>query len=112
MTELCYGWGHTPLRMSATRKYTPHEVREMCRRVCGPFWLKVESQLIQVSGEDCLRLACQASAAYHDWLSYNAPEDDGFSQDFEEREARIVACMEEEDLNDENWSDEECGWRS
>jgi len=105
MTELCHGWGHIPLRMSATRKYSPHQVREMCRRVCGPFWLRVESGLISVHGEDCLRLACQVSAAYHNWVSYNALEDDGFSQDFDEREARIIARMEEE--NDGSASDRE-----
>lgn len=65
----------------------------MCRRVCGPFWLRVESQLIPVHGEDCLRLACEVSSAYHDWLAYNAPDNDGFSEDFEAREELIIAQM-------------------
>jgi hypothetical protein len=114
MIELCHGWGHTPLRMSATRKYDPHQVRELCRRVCGPFWLRVESKLIPVDDEECLRLACQVSSAYHDWLAYNAPDDDGFSEDFAEREASIITRMEEEASNaaDGHSSEEERSrWR-
>ena len=99
--------------MSATRKYNPDQVRDMCRRVCGPFWLKVESKLIPVHGEDCLRLACEVSSAYHDWLSYNAPEDDGFSEDFAERETLILTRINAEAWNaEERGSDEERGWHA
>jgi hypothetical protein len=37
-----------------------------------------------------LQLACKVSAAYHDWVAYNAPEDDGFHEDMEEREQKIA----------------------
>ena len=67
----------------------------MCRRTLGPFFLRIQGQSIKVYGEECLMLACQVSAAYHDWLAYNAPLDDGFEQDMEEREAYFKARWEE-----------------
>ena len=93
--ELCHGAWHQPVRLSSTRRYTPEEVRAKCKRVLGPFWLRVESKLIPVHGEACLRLACEVSAAYHDWVAYNALEDDGFCADMAKREAQIQAHMEE-----------------
>jgi hypothetical protein len=59
--ELCHSWWALPVRLSSTRRYSPYEVRELCKKVTGPFWLRVEGKLIQVHGEECLRLACQVS---------------------------------------------------
>lgn len=56
----------------------------------GPFWLRVEGTLIPVENEAALELACKVSAAYHDWVAYNVPEDDGFQEDMEEREQKIA----------------------
>ena len=93
--ELCYSWSQIPLRLSATTRYSAWEIREKCRHVTPPFWLRVEGQTIPVSNEACLQLACRVSSAYHDWLAYNAPEDDGFLQDMHAREMKIQAHMEE-----------------
>jgi hypothetical protein len=97
MTELCHSYGHRNLPLSATRRYQWEEVRAMCKRVSPPFWLRVEGRLIPIQNEGELRMACKVSAAYHDWVAYNALEDDGFSEDMAEREARIAAEMEEPD---------------
>ena len=106
--ELCHSWSPRPIRMSSTRRYNPHELRALCRKATGPFWLRVEGKLIQVHGEACLRLACEVSAAYHDWLAYNVPEDDGFCEDMAEREARVQQHMEEPSSSeDEGGEDEE-----
>jgi hypothetical protein len=92
--ELCHGWGHIPLKMSSTKRYTPEQLREMCKRVLGPFWLRVEGKLIAINdGEQCLMLACHACSAYHDWVAYNAPLDDGFESDMAEREEYIKASL-------------------
>lgn len=93
--ELCHGWWAQPVRLSSTRRYSPEEVRARCSRVLGPFWLRVEGKLIQIHGEQSLRLACEVSAAYHDWVAYNAPEEDGFCADMAKREAQIQAHMDE-----------------
>ena len=93
--ELCHGWGHIPFRFPVSSRVTPEQIREQCTRVMSPFWLRVEQTLIPVVGEECLWLACQVSAAYHDWIAYNAPEDDGFEADMEARESRVALHMEE-----------------
>jgi hypothetical protein len=100
--ELCHGQWAQPVRLSSTRRYTPQEIRGMCKRVLGPFWLRVEGKLIQVHGEECMRLACEVSAAYHDWVAYNVPEDDGFCEDMAERERRVQARMEEPSSSDDD----------
>ena len=105
--ELCHSWHPRPIRLSSTRRYSPQEVRGLCKRVLGPFWLRVEGRLIQVHGEACLRLACEVSAAYHDWLAYNVPEGDGFTEDMAEREAKIQRHMEEPSSEDEIEGDED-----
>jgi hypothetical protein len=105
--ELCHSWRALPVRLSSTRRYSPYEVRELCKKVTGPFWLRVEGKLIQVHGEECLRLACQVSAAYHDWLAYNAPEDDGFAEDMAEREVKIQEHMEEPSSSEDESYDED-----
>ena len=81
----------------------------MCKRVLGPFWLRVEGRLIQVHGEACLRLACEVSAAYHDWLAYNVPEEDGFIEDMAEREAKIQRHMEEPSSSEDEMEGDEDG---
>jgi hypothetical protein len=45
------------------------------------------------------------SAAYHDWLAYNAPEDDGFGRDMLERELRIEGHMLEPGSEDSERED-------
>jgi hypothetical protein len=72
----------------------------MCRRRSGPFWLRVENKLVPIVNEDCLNFACEVSAAYHDWVSYNAPEDDGFVQDMAQREERVMQHLMEPDSED------------
>ena len=105
--ELCHSWDKRPIELSATRRYTAEEIRAKCKRVSPPFWLRVEGKLIQVHGEECLRLACQVSAAYHDWLAYNAPEDDGFAEDMAEREVKIQEHMEEPSSSEDESYDED-----
>jgi hypothetical protein len=93
--DLCHSHARLPIRLSSTRRYLWEEVRAKCRRVSGPFWLKVQGKLIPVRDEAALVMACQASAAYHDWVAYNAPEDDGFSKEMAERELCVAAEMED-----------------
>ena len=91
MTELCYGMWHCPLPLSATRRYDWTELRSMCKQVLPPYALRVEGQVVPVVNEAQLVLACKVAAAYHDWVAYNVPEDDGFQKDMQERETRIAA---------------------
>ena len=93
--ELCHSWQARPVRLSSTRRYLPEEVLAKCKRATGPFWLRVEGRLVQVHGEACLRLACEVSAAYHDWVAYNVPGEDGFAEDMARREAKVQMHMEE-----------------
>ncbi len=89
MMELCHSYYHLPLRLWATRRYEWEEIQAMCKKVTGPFWLRVEGTLIPLEDEVSLALACKVSSAYHDWVAYNAPEDDGFRQEVEDIEAKL-----------------------
>lgn len=105
--EMCCGWNKTPIRLSSTRKYHGHEILAKCKRQQGPYWLRVQgNQVIQVEGEICLLFACDVSAAYHDWVAYNALEDDGFAEDMAERESRIRDSMADELGASDEWSEE------
>jgi hypothetical protein len=95
MTEVCYGHWHVPVRLSATRRYQWEEIRAICKRRVPPYSLRVEGTLIPIANEAQLQLACRASSAYHDWVAYNVPEDDGFSADMDAREQRILAEMQD-----------------
>lgn len=101
--EICYGGKHIPIPLSSTRRYTPDQIRELCRKVLGPFYLKVQGSPIAIYGEECMVLACHACAAYHDWLAYNAPLDDGFEEDMAAREECMKQRWEEpiSDLSDD-----------
>jgi hypothetical protein len=103
--ELCHGWARRAIPLSATRKYSPQQIRALCKRVSPPFWLRVEGKDIQVFSEPCLQLACQVSAAYHDWLAYNAPDDDGFAADMLARELRVEGHMLEPSSEDSDRED-------
>ncbi len=99
--ELCSGWSKQPIVLSSTQRYHPGQILAKCKRRQGPFWLRVEDRMIPVVGESCLAFACQVSAAYHDWVAYNAPEDDGFAADMAERERMVQEHMEESESSDE-----------
>jgi hypothetical protein len=98
--ELCFSRNYIPIPLSATKRYTPEQIREACRRKTGPFYLVVDGKRIEIKGEDCLMLACQVSCAYHDWIAYNAPLDDGFEEDMAMREAIIAAELEDPNTDD------------
>jgi hypothetical protein len=93
--EICHSKDRIPIRLSATKRYTHEQIRDMCNRLTGPFFLKVEGTCIAVWGEECMTLACQVCSAYHDWLAYNVPDDDGFEADMQAREDFIKARWEE-----------------
>lgn len=82
--ELCHSYQHIPIPLSATRKYHPEQIKDMCKRVTGPFWLRIEGKLIPLDGDACMTLACQVSAAYHDWVAYNAPYTNDLGDDSDE----------------------------
>jgi len=84
--EICHGLERRRLPLSATRRYHPEQIRALCRTVSPPFYVSVEGTMIALHGEECLDLACHMSSAYHNWLAYSAPEDDGFEADMELRE--------------------------
>jgi len=96
--ELVCGWAKQPIRLSATQRYHPGQLLAKCKRRVGPYWLRVEGcRLVPIPNEACLLFACQVSAAYHDCVAYNAPEDDGFAADMAAREQRIQQELDEED---------------
>lgn len=89
MVDIRHGLPHRRIPLQATRKYLPEEIMALCKGCTPPFYISVENTVIPITGDDCLMLACQISSAYHNWVAYNAPEDDGFSEDMYEREARL-----------------------
>lgn len=62
----------------------------ICKQRTGPFWLRVEGTLISLDSEDALQIGCKACSAYHDWLAYNAPVDDGFCEDMRAVEEEVA----------------------
>lgn len=99
--EICHAITRAPVYLSATHRYTWDEVRAKCKRSQGPFSLKVEGKFIPILDESALLIACQACAAYHDWVAYNAPEDDGFKDEMAEIEHKILLDMD--DSMEENY---------
>jgi hypothetical protein len=93
--EICHGRDRIPLFLSSTKRYTPEEIKDMCSHWAGPFFLKVEGKCISVCGDECMLLACQVCSAYHEWLAYNVPPEDGFAADMQAREEIIKARLEE-----------------
>lgn len=90
MVEIWHGLQRRCIPLRATRKYLPEEIMALCRGCTPPYYIVVENTAIPVIGDDCLALACRISSAYHNWVAYNAQEDDGFSEDMAEREARLL----------------------
>lgn len=92
-TELCHGYRHIPIFLRATQRYTWETVRGMCKQRVGPFWLRVEGTLIALDTEEALCTGCKVCTAYHDWLAYNAPVDDGFSEEMRAIEDEVSYRM-------------------
>jgi hypothetical protein len=95
-------WSQRVVNLSATRRYEPEEVRDLCRRILPPFWLNIGNDFISLPDEASISLACQVCASYHNDLAVNVPPDDGFSRDMEEREARVQAHMDASSSEDEH----------
>lgn len=90
MVEICHGLSRRCIPLRATRKYLPEEIMALCKGCTPPYYIVVENTVIPVIGDDCLALACHVSSAYHNWVAYNAQEDDGFSLEMAENEARLL----------------------
>ena len=84
--NICHGWMHRRMPLSATRKYSQEEMLAMCKRLSPPFWLDVENTFVPVRNRQELEFACHVSSAYHNSIAYNAVEDDGFAHDMQQRE--------------------------
>jgi len=67
-----------------------------------PHWLIVDGARIVLATREALWVGCQAAAAYHNYLAYNAPSPDGFQEDMERREAAVRAHMEAESSSGES----------
>lgn len=104
MINLHYGHSRTALFLSSTRRYLPDELLSMMQDRYAPYWLWVENAWISLPTQEALWVGCQAAAAYHSYLAYNAPLPDGFEEDMAEREASVQARMEASSSSD---SDEE-----
>lgn len=89
MIEIGHGLPRRVIPLSATRKYFPEQVMELCRRSSPPYYIIVENTFIPLNGPECLELACNITSAYHNGIASNAPEDDGFTEEIQRIEAEI-----------------------
>ena len=87
--EICHGLSRRPIPLRATRKYCPEEILSICQGCSPPYYIRVEDTLVVLPSSERLQLACEISSAYHNWVAYNAPEDDGFIEVMEAREAAV-----------------------
>jgi DNA primase catalytic subunit len=101
MIDLRHGWNHIPLRLSGTRRYHAEEVFTLIHRHRRPIWLYVDGHRIALPTRDAEWVACQAAAAYHNYLAHSAPEPDGFAEEIAESEARVRAHMEASSSEDD-----------
>lgn len=101
--ELCFGWSHERVPLSATRHYNPEEIRALCKRRSRPFWLSVEGKMVQVQGKECLEMACNIASVYHNQIAYNAQSDDGFCEEMAEVERAVQTRMDTELSDDGFW---------
>lgn len=81
--EICHGISRRPIPLRATRKYCPEEILSMCLGCSPPYYIRVEDTLVGLRSNERLQLACEISSAYHNWVAYNAPDDDGFLAEME-----------------------------
>lgn len=86
MVDICHGLPRRRIPLQATRKYMPEEIMAMCRGASPPYYILVENTMIPIKENACLALACEISSAYHNWVAYNAPDDDGSTTDTEDFE--------------------------
>jgi hypothetical protein len=98
-------WSERRVVLSSTRRYYPEEIRNLCWRIVGPFWLQVGDTDIPLPDERSLLLACQICAAYHNDLAYNVHTNDNFERDMAEREAIVQARMEEPSSEEDDPND-------
>jgi len=101
--ELCSGWSHDRIPLSATRHYLPEEIIQLCKRRVRPFWLNVQGKHIQVQGKESLELACNIACVYHNQIAYNAQSDDGFGDEMEHVEREVQARMDEVLSDEGGW---------
>ena len=99
---LSHTWGRRPVRLSSTRHYYPEEVNAVRRRHTPPYWLTVEGEHIPLEGEGQVNLACQAVSAYHNYVAYNVPPDDGFTQEMKALDRECQEHMEASSSEDES----------
>lgn len=88
--KLHYSWSKRAFRLSSTTRAIPEQLLARAERVSGPYWISVEGVYHRVLRGSQLALACEIVASYHNSVSYNAPVDDGFARDMEQRELRLL----------------------
>jgi hypothetical protein len=86
MVDICHGLPRRRIPLQATRKYMPEEIMAMCRGASPPYYILVQNTMIPIKENSCLALACEISSAYHNWVAYNAPDNDGSMTDTEDAE--------------------------
>jgi hypothetical protein len=99
---LSHTWARRPIPLSSTRHYHPEEVEAKRRRHTGPHWLTVEGTHIPLDSPDDMSLACRAVSAYHNYVAYNVPPDDGFAREVLVLEAKWQQHMEESSSDEED----------
>ena len=88
--KLHYSWSKRAFRLSSTTRAIPEQLLARAERVSGPYWISVEGVYHRVLRGSQLALACEIVASYHNSVAYNAPVDDGFARDMEQRELRLI----------------------
>lgn len=96
MIRLFYGPAGRLMPLSATRRYLPDELWSIASAARYPHFLRVDDTRIMLPTPQALWIGCQVTAAYHNYVAYNAPPPDGFAEDMQEREDRARAHMEAE----------------
>jgi len=74
--RICHGISRRPIPLHSTRKYIPEEIFQLCKGSSPPYYIRVENTDIPINTEDAFSLACEITSAYHNWVAYNAPDND------------------------------------
>jgi len=81
--RILFGQPPRQLRLYATRHYVGSDILWRLQSLANrnqPLFLQVENVRIPLARGD-LRLAAEASAAYHNEICYNVPPDDGWADE-------------------------------
>lgn len=94
--KLCFGHRPHPFTLDSTRHYLPEELECKAFRLFENnqiITLQIENEYIPVVTHEEVSFACKIASSYHNQISSNVPQDDGWNTETAEMESLAVKHM-------------------